>query len=103
MTFHLESHTTIDVKPEMNWKGINMINVALPMCAQTEKMTFSCIDDITLTKHTRRWTYSALRYFFYMYSVNLGDALTTTAMRPIFSCPEALCIYLSICISNYNL
>ena len=36
-----------------------MIYVALPMSAQTEKMTFSC----TLTKHTWRWTYSALRYF----------------------------------------
>ena len=31
----------------------------------TSKMkTFSCKDDCTLTKHTRRWTYSALRHFF---------------------------------------
>ena len=29
----------------------------------TEKTTFSCKDDCTLTKHTRCWTYSALRYF----------------------------------------
>ena len=33
------------------------------MRAETEKTTFSCKDDCTLTKHTRRWTYSALRYF----------------------------------------
>ena len=31
--------------------------------AETEKTTFSCKDDCTFTKHTRRWTYSTLRYF----------------------------------------
>ena len=34
------------------------------MRAQTEKTTFPCKDDCTLTKHTWLWTYSALRYFF---------------------------------------
>ena len=34
------------------------------MRAQTEKTTFSCKDDCTLTNRTRRWTYSALRHFF---------------------------------------
>ena len=34
------------------------------MRAQTENTPFSCKDDWTLTKHTWRWTYSALRYFF---------------------------------------
>ena len=38
---------------------INIIYVALPMGAQTEKTTFSCKDDCTLTKHTWCWTYSA--------------------------------------------
>ena len=35
--------------------------------AETEKTTFSCKDDCTLTKHTRRWTYSALRYFLHLF------------------------------------
>ena len=38
---------------------INIIYAALPMHAQTEKTTFSCKDDCTLTKHTQRCTYSA--------------------------------------------
>ena len=32
-------------------------DMPLPMHTQTEKMTFSCKDDCTLMKHTRRWTY----------------------------------------------
>ena len=32
-------------------------------CAKSGKTSFSCKDNCTLTKHTRRWTYSALRYF----------------------------------------
>ena len=48
----------------MEFHMINITYVALHMRAQTEKTTFSCKDDCTLTKHTRRWTYSALRYFF---------------------------------------
>ena len=39
---------------------MNMMYAAFPMRAQTEKTTFSCKDDCTLTKHTRRWTYSPL-------------------------------------------
>ena len=42
---------------------INITYAALHMRAQTKKTTFSCKDDSTLTEHTRRWTYSALRYF----------------------------------------
>ena len=42
---------------------INITYAALHMREQTEKTTFSCKDDCTLTKHTRRWTYSSLRYF----------------------------------------
>ena len=34
------------------------------MRAQTEKTTFTYKDDFLLTKRTRRWTYSALLYFF---------------------------------------
>ena len=48
----------------MEFHMINITYAALYMRAQTEKTTFSCKDDCTLTKHTRRWTYSALRYFF---------------------------------------
>ena len=43
---------------------INITYAALHMSAQTEKTKFTCKDDCTLTKHTRRWTYSALRYSF---------------------------------------
>ena len=53
MTSHLDSHTTTDVIPDMlsgvqTGNGIYMIDIiyaALPMCAQTEKTTFSCKDD----------------------------------------------------------
>ena len=46
---------------------INMIYVALPMHAKTEKTIFSYKDDCTLTKHTQCWTYNCLWYFFYLY------------------------------------
>ena len=42
---------------------INIIYAALPTHAQTEKTTFSCKDDCTLTKHTRCLTYSACSIF----------------------------------------
>ena len=35
---------------------INITYAALHVRAETEKTTFSCKDDCTLTKHTRRWT-----------------------------------------------
>ena len=72
-------------KPEMDFHMINIIYAALPMRAQTEKTTFSCKDDYTFKKQTWGWTYSALQYLFYLYSVSLGDALTTAAVRPFFS------------------
>ena len=53
-----------DSKPEMEFHMINIMYVALSIRVQTEKTTFSCKDDCTLTKHTWRWTYSALLYFF---------------------------------------
>ena len=43
----------------MEFHMINIIYLAWPIRAQTEKTTFSCKDDCTLTKHTGRWTYSA--------------------------------------------
>ena len=43
----------------MEFHMINIIYAALSIRAQTEKTTFSCKDDCTLTKHTWRWTYSA--------------------------------------------
>ena len=71
MTSHSDSHNTTDVKPEIipgvqtgnEFHRINIIFAALPMHAQTKKTTFSCKDDYTLTNYTRRWTYSALLYF----------------------------------------
>ena len=52
MTSHLDSHKTTDVKPNM-LSGVKTGNgiphnryTALPMCAQTEKTTFSCKDDL---------------------------------------------------------
>ena len=48
----------------MEFHMINKTYVALHMSAKTEKTTFPCKDDCTLTKHTRRWTYAPLRYFF---------------------------------------
>ena len=50
-------------KPKMEFNMKNIIYLALRMCMHPEKTTFSCKDDFTLTKHTWRWTYSALRYF----------------------------------------
>ena len=46
-------------KPEMEFHMIDIIYAALSIRAQTEKTTFSCIDDCTLMKHTRCWTYFA--------------------------------------------
>ena len=51
----------------MEFHMINITYAALHMRAQTEQTTFSCKDDCTLTKHTWRWTYSALRYFSIMF------------------------------------
>ena len=64
---------------------INIMYLTFPMRAQTENTTFSCKDDCTLTKHTWRWTYSAFQCLFYLYSVSLGDALTTADVQPFFA------------------
>ena len=64
MPSHLDSHTTTDVKPEMlsvdqTGNAIpheNIIYEEVPMRTQTEKTTFSCKDDSTLTK--RKCTFS---------------------------------------------
>ena len=66
MTSHLNSHRKTDIKPEMlsgvqtgnETHMINIICAAFPMYKQTEKTSFSCKDDSTLTKHTGCWTYS---------------------------------------------
>jgi len=55
------------------------------MRAQTEKTTFSCKDDCTLTKHTRHWTYSALRYFFWTaHQLNLTCLQNITSRKGNF-------------------
>ena len=43
----------------MEFDMMNIIYAALSISAQTEKTTFSCKDDCTLTKHTGHRTYSA--------------------------------------------
>ena len=43
----------------MEFHMINIIYAALSIRAQTEKTTFSCKDDCTMTRNTRCWTYSA--------------------------------------------
>ena len=57
----------------MEFHMINMIYVTLPIHAQTEKMTFSGKDDLYIddAEHI-------------LYSVSLGDALTTAVVRPFF-------------------
>ena len=90
MTSHLDSHTTTDVKPDMlsgvqtgngiphdryNIRGIAHVhtNRKDDIFKQRQLMqSFTYILELgqgnrTLTKHTRRWTYSALRYFFNSY------------------------------------
>ena len=48
----------------MEFHMLNVMYAALPMCAQTEKATFSCKDDYC--------------------KAQLGDALTTAPMGPFF-------------------
>ena len=58
-TFHLNSQGQLILnwirylvfKPEMEVHMINIIYAALPMCAQTEKTTFSCKDDYCKALH----------------------------------------------------
>ena len=66
-------------KPEMEFHMINIIYASLPLCAQTDKTTFSCKDDFKETKHTRRWTYSTLRYFSLFWSPLHGSMCLTKA------------------------
>ena len=62
VTFPHDSHNTTDVKPEMipglyagNGISHDEYNIAaLSIGVQTEKMTFLCKDDCTLTMYTRR-------------------------------------------------
>ena len=100
MTSHRDSHTTTDVKPEIIpgiLTGNGIPNDKYDVCdiairAQTENTTFSWKDDCTLMKHTLCWTYSTLQYFFNLYWVILGDALTSATVQPFFlkNCLQAL-------------
>ena len=69
---------------------INMIYAALSMRAQTEKTTLSCKEDCTLTKNTRRCTYSARDF-----EIPLCH---TPPLRSFFgmSCILATCTYFHI-------
>ena len=95
-------------KPEMEFHMIYMIYAALPMHAQTEKTTFSCKDDCTLMKHTRRWTYSASRYFWYFIclfafsqSIYHDEFVTLYLSYYLFShciyCISSVILHLSYC------
>ena len=73
------------------------------MRAQTEKTTFTCKDDFLLTKRTRRWTYSALLYFYsriktgkFIYkicSVNIIFEMVSIEVSTRFDAP--FCFYIS--------
>ena len=68
---------------------INIIYAALPMCAQTEKTTFSCKDDCKQTSHTRRWAYSTLWYLSFL--------------KPLYGCCMSLAeaySCLQVCVYN---
>ena len=85
-------------KPELEFHMINMIYAALSMRTQTEKTTLSCKDNCTLTKHTRRWTYSALRYFLSNQSIIEG---LQKREIPKWNMPSAMCafsIYRHLCM-----
>ena len=100
MTSHLDSLRTTDIKPEMlsgvqtgngtphdkyNIRGIAHVRTNRKDDIFMQRRLVQSFTYIlewgrgtcTLTKHTRRWTYSALQYFFYLYLVSL--ALTTAA------------------------
>ena len=81
MTSHRDIHTKIDVNLEVipgiqTGNGIphdkcNLRGIAQCPCTHKQKrrhFQFSCKDDCILTKHTWRWTYPALRYFFFWMS-----------------------------------
>ena len=81
-------------KPEMELHMINTIYVALPMCTNRKNdifmqrrlvQSFTYMREwgqqtCTLTKHTRRWTYSALRHF-YIGDWNKNLHLLTTGFQ----------------------
>ena len=77
----------------MEFHMINITYVALHMRAQTEKSTFSCKDDCTLTKHTWRWTYSALRYFFANNSILIIEKNSVTAKKSILRNVIIVCFW----------
>ena len=72
---------------------INITHAALHMRTQT----FSCKDDCTLTKHTRRWTYSALWYFFIRNQTRLHN-LSSAQMSPsLLKMVYYLCCISAVC------
>ena len=112
MTSHLDSHRTNDIKPEMlsgvktgngtphdkyNIRGISHVrtNGKEDIFMQRRLVqSFTYILELgrgtcTLTKHTRRWTYSALRHFQYrqppgkLFRPSINETL-------IYICPQNL-------------
>ena len=94
MTSHLNSHRTADIKPEMlsgvqtgNGTPHDKYNIRGIAHARTNRkynifmqrqlvQNFTYILEwgrgtCTLTKHTRRWTYPALRYFFRQHAASI--------------------------------
>ena len=104
MTSHPDSHITTDVKPEM-LSGVQTEN-GIPfdkydICGTVHACTNRKDDIFTLTKHTRRWTYSTLRYF----SSNIFKTfLSTTVPCFLQSCLISPCILGCIfCFSIFHL
>ena len=68
----------------MEFHMINITYTALHMRSQTEKTIFSFKDDYIDEAHTALDIFCFV-VFFYLFSVSLGNALTTAAVRPFFS------------------
>ena len=77
----------------MEFHMINITYAALHVRAETEKTTFSCKDDCTLKKHTRRWTYYALQYFSLFWSPCM---VLCASLKHIPAC--SLCYYQHHCL-----
>ena len=91
----------------MEFHMMNIIYAALSISAQTEKTTFSCKDDGTLTKHTGPCTYSArnfeiplchtppLRSFFYCPSLSFLQMSQNLGVFQLGACPTGCLFKLS--------
>ena len=71
-----------------------IIYAALSIRAQTEKTTFSCKDDFTLTKHTRRWRY--------LLEISRFRAALYRRCGNLFYVRKAACNIPKLIVASYN-